>query len=135
RLDQIADDFILPVDGDRFASGELGQIDAMPRPAKADIESLVAQAGASQSCTDTHRVQQVHCPLLQDSRSHAVDDVVAAAVLDDDRVDAIQMQQMAKQQPGRACANDPDLRPESAQSEPGTAHEVGCFVGATAALV
>ena len=49
---------------------------------------------------------------------HAIDDVVAAAVLDDDRVDAVQMQQMAEQQPGRTCADDSDLRPDAVTRSP-----------------
>jgi hypothetical protein len=64
---------------------------------------------AAQSRADAHRNQQVHCSLFEHARSDAVDHVLAAAVLDDDRIDAVQMQQMSEQQPCRPCADDSDL--------------------------
>ena len=138
RVDQIPDDFVLSVDRDGLASGQLGQIDAMPPPLKADEESLVPQPRASKSRTDAHRVQQVHGSLLEDAGPHAVDDVVAAAVLDDDGIDAVEVQQMAEQQPCRTCADDTrpaSVRPRTLDLEPGAAREVGGLVRAAAALV
>ena len=137
RVDQIPDDFVLSVDGDGLAAGQVGQIDAVPLSLKADVEALVTQPRPSKSGTDAHRVQQVHGALLQDAGLHAVDDVVAAAVLDDDGVDAVQVQQMPEQQPRRTGADDPDLRAKAthADLESAAAHEVGGVVGAAAALV
>ena len=37
-------------------------------------------------------------------------DVLAAPVLEDDRVDALEVEQVRERQPGRAGADDPDLR-------------------------
>jgi hypothetical protein len=61
---------------------------------------------ALQICADTHCVQQIDGSLLEDPRSHTIDHILAAAVLNDDGIDAVQVQQMAEQQSGRASAND-----------------------------
>ena len=52
--------------------------------------------------------------MLQHACAHAVLDVIAAARLDDDGLDALEMEQMRKQQPGRPGADDADLRPHDA---------------------
>ena len=54
-------------------------------------------------------MQQIDGALLEHARPHPIDHVLAAAVLDDDRIDAVQMQQLAEQQPGRTRADDADL--------------------------
>jgi hypothetical protein len=112
RLDQISNDFVLAVDGDRLAAGQFGEVDAMPRPVAADIEAIVTQAVALKASPDAHRDQQIHGALLQHACPHAVDDVLAAAILDDDRVDAVEVQQVPKQQARRPRANDAYLRSE-----------------------
>jgi len=110
-FNEILDDFVLPVDGNRFACRQVGQIDAVPLSLKADVESLMTQPCTLETCADAHRRQQVHGTLLKDARSHAVDDVLAAMVFDNDGVDTIQMKQMPKQQSGRACSNNSHLCP------------------------
>jgi hypothetical protein len=52
---------------------------------------------------------QVDGPLLQDARLDGLLDVVAGAQVDDDRVDAAQVQQVRQHQPGRARSDDPHL--------------------------
>ena len=79
------------------------------RPCMLTIEAVVAQAALPQSRAHAHRDQQVHGPLLKDAGAHAVDHVVAASVLDDDRVHAVEMQQVPQQQPGRTGADDSNL--------------------------
>jgi hypothetical protein len=54
-------------------------------------------------------MQQIDGPLLEDTRTHAIDHVLTATVLDDDGVDPVQMQEMAQHEPGRSCADDTDL--------------------------
>ena len=53
--------------------------------------------------------QEIARPLLDQAGADAALDVVAAAVLDDDRLDAGAMQKMREHQPGRPGADDPDL--------------------------
>ena len=93
-------------------AGQIGEIDPVPPPLEADVEAVMPQTGPSEPCTDAHRVQQVHCALLENAGPHSIDHVVTAAVLDDDRIDAIEVKEMTQQQPGRTGANDSDLRPQ-----------------------
>ncbi len=55
--------------------------------------------------------EQVRRPLLQDPRADALLDVLAAAVLEHDRLDALQLEQPGERQPGRPRADDSDLGP------------------------
>ena len=59
---------------------------------------------------DTHRDQQVHRPLFEDTRPDAIDHIVAAAVFDDDRVDAVEVQQLREEQPCGTSTDDSNLR-------------------------
>ena len=52
---------------------------------------------------------QVDGALLEHAGAHALDDVLLAAILEDDRIDAAQVQQMAEHQSGRSGADDADL--------------------------
>src|SRR5262245_5151495 len=81
----------------------------MPLAAKGNVHAVVAQALALKSLADTHRREQVHGSLLEYTCTHTIDHVVAATVLDDDRIDAIEMQQMPEEQAGRTGADDADL--------------------------
>src|SRR6185503_4586551 len=109
RFDQILDDFVLPVDGYRLAPGQLRQIDAMPLPLEGDIETVVSQSVALEVSADTHGMQQIDGSLLEDPRSHTIDHILAAAVLNDDGIDTVEMQQMPEHQARRTCADDADL--------------------------
>ena len=53
-----------------------------------------------------HCNQQVHGSLFENARSHAFDDVVAASVFDNDRIDSVEMKQMAQKKSCRTCADD-----------------------------
>ena len=59
------------------------------------------------------RDRQIDGSLLEDSGAYALDDVLATAVFDDDRVDAVAMQQVCKEQPCGTGADDADLCPGS----------------------
>ena len=110
RFDQVVNDFVLPVDRDGLAAGQVSEINVMATPLKADVEPVMSEACASEPRPDTHRVEQIHRALLEYARPHAIDHVLAAAILDDDRIDAVEMQQVSKQQPCRTCTDDSDLR-------------------------
>ena len=54
--------------------------------------------------------QQIGGPMLDQAGADAVLDIVAAAILDDDRLDALQMQQPRQHQAGRPRSDNSDLR-------------------------
>jgi hypothetical protein len=91
-VDQIAHHFVLAVDGDPLALGELEEIDAMSSTTEADGDAAVPQSTAPHAIADAERQQQIDRPLFEDTGPHAIDHVVAAAVLDDDRIDPVQVQ-------------------------------------------
>jgi hypothetical protein len=58
--------------------------------------------------------QQIDRSLLEHAGADAVLAVLAVARLEDDALDAGDLEQARKRQPGRAGADDADLRPHSA---------------------
>src|SRR6516225_1937262 len=75
---------------------------------------------APQTRSDANLVEDVDAALLEDTRPHALLNVVAAAVLDHHRLDALEMEQMRQQQPGRTSADDPDLGAQLSHPTSGT---------------
>ena len=53
RRDQILDDFVLRVDGDGLAAGQIFEVDAMACATEAQLDAVVRQAFTLQSRTDT----------------------------------------------------------------------------------
>ena len=76
---------------------------------EADVKAVVAEAACFHTVANPERQQQVDGALFEDAGSNPVDDVVAATILDDDRVDAVPVEQVSEEQPGRACTDDSDL--------------------------
>src|SRR6185503_6031513 len=88
------------------AAGELRHIDAVTASLKTDVQLVVAQPTAADAGTDAHGRQEVDGALLQHARAHAIDHVIARTVLQDDRVDPVEVQQVPEQEPGRTGADD-----------------------------
>jgi hypothetical protein len=70
--------------------------------------------------TDPRVAQQVGDALLEHAGTDPPLAVLTASRLEDDRLDALQLEQPAERQPGGACADDPDLRPQDASSSAST---------------
>ena len=62
-----------------------------------------------QALADARVGEEVDRALLEQPGAHALLDVLAAAALEHDRLDALAVQQVAEQQPGGAGADDGDL--------------------------
>ena len=105
----ILHDFLLAVDGDALVDQRL-EIDAVQIAVDADIDAPVQHAFALHALADAELGQQIGGPMLDQAGADAVLDVIAAAVLDDDGLDAGKMQQPRQHQPGRPCSDDADLR-------------------------
>ncbi len=80
-----------------------------PLARKLQLDAVVDQPFAPQPLADADLVQQVDRALLEDAGADPLLDVLAAPVLEDDRVDALEVQQMREHQPGGTGADDPDL--------------------------
>ena len=113
RADQVLHDFLLAVHHDRAAAGQRRKVDAVgPAAAEAQLDAVVRR-GPRGACARRRRtrVEEIDGALLQHAGAHAMLDVIAVAVFEDDRIDARAMQQMRQHQAGRARARAmPTLR-------------------------
>ena len=94
---QILHHLLLAVDGDALVDQRL-EIDAVQLAVDADIDAAVQNAFALHPIADAHVDEQIGGPVLDQSGADAVLDVIAAAVLDDDAVDAGKVQQPRQHQ-------------------------------------
>ena len=85
--DQVLHHLLLAVDGDALAD-QLAEVDVMRLAAEAEMDAVVEHGLALQALADAGVDQQVGDPLLEQAGADAVLDIVAAAVLEDDRLDA-----------------------------------------------
>ena len=76
---------------------------------------FVPQSAALQSLADPHRVQQIDGALLEHAGPDAVHHILAIAVFDDHRVDAVEMKQVPEHQAGRTGTDDSNLSREARQ--------------------
>ena len=107
--DEVLHDFLLAVDRDAPAR-EVGERDPVPAPLEAQLDPVMNDALAVQALGHAHLGQQVDGSLLEHARPDALLDVLAAARLEDDGVDALQVQQVRKRQTRRPGADDRYLR-------------------------
>ncbi len=109
RGNQILDHFMLRVNGDRFAAGELGEVDAVTGTIEAQLHSRVNEAFPLQARADARFHQQIDGALLKHARANALLDIFLRARFEHDRMNALQVQQMRKRESGGACSDDSDL--------------------------
>ena len=107
--DQVLHDLLLAVDRDPAPARELGERDAVALAVEAQLDPVVHEPLALEALPHAHLDQQVHGALLEHSGAHALLDVLAVAGLEDHRLDAAQVQQLAEHEPGRARPDDADL--------------------------
>ena len=89
---------------------QLLEVEPVDVAVDADIDSPMRQAFALHARADTRLNQQVRRPMLHQPGADAVIDVLFAAVLDDDGLDALQVQEPRQHQAGGARSDDADLR-------------------------
>ena len=90
----------------------------MPLAAELQLDAVVDDALALQPLARARLGQQVDRGLLEHAGPDAVLDVVAAARLDHDRLDALHTQDLGQRQPRWARADDADLGAHLAQYPP-----------------
>ena len=99
---------MLGVDGNGFA-GQLVQVDAVALPVEGQLEAVMQRALAAHAFADAAVAQDVHGALLEHAGADRRLDLFLAAGFEHDRFDALQMQQVGKQQARGAGADDGDL--------------------------
>ena len=110
RLDQVFHHFVLRVDGDRAASGQFVEVNAMPAPIETQFDPVVHQSLAAQPLAHPRVAEQVDRALLENSRADALLHVSAALRLDHDRFDALPVEQVGEQQARGSRPHDAHLR-------------------------
>ena len=110
-VDDVLDHLALAVDGNPLAAGEGGEVDVVGRSVEAEFDAVVDEALAKHPPAEPRFDQHVDRPLFEDAGADAVLDVVAAAVLDDDRLDPFPGKQVGEEEAGRARSDNPNLRP------------------------
>src|SRR6185436_2393403 len=78
---------------------------------EAQLDAVVDEALAVEPVGEPGVVEELDGALLEDARADAVLDVLAAARLEHDRVDSLEVEEVRKQQPGRLGPDDSDLCP------------------------
>src|SRR5215210_5308554 len=107
--DEVFHHLVLAVDRDRASPGELEQVDAVALPVEPQLDAVVDHPLPLHPVADARLVQQVDRALLQHARPDPVLYVIAAAGLEHDRLDTLQVQQVREQQPRRSTPDDPNL--------------------------
>ena len=82
----------------------------MALAAEAQLDAVVGETLPLQAPADAHLDQEVRRPLLEHAGTDASFDVLAVAVLEDDRFDALEVEEMPEHEARRARADDSDLR-------------------------
>ncbi len=110
RGDQILDDLGLPVDHDSPPPGQLAQREMVALAGELQVDAVVRDALARKPLPHACTFEHVDRRLLEHSGADPVLDVVAAPVLEHDRLDSATVKQLRKRQPGRPGTDDRDLR-------------------------
>src|SRR5262249_54442728 len=115
RLDQVLHDLRLAVDHDRLARQRL-EVEVVPLAGELQVDAAVDDSLPLHALADARVAEEAGGSLLEHPRADPRLDVLATAVLEHDRVDAFQVEQVREHQPGRAGADDADLRPHQPSS-------------------
>ena len=109
RLVEVARQLGLAVDQHRIAAGMLVQIDMGEHAVMGDLEAVVDLALAVHPLAALRLAHQPGKAVLEHAGADAGQHVIAAVFLQHDGVDALQVQELGQQQPGRPAADDADL--------------------------
>ena len=107
--DHVLHHLVLPVDGDRAAAGQVFAIDPVAAAGEADLDAPVNQALAPQALAEASLDQGFDGDLFEHAGPDPALHMSAAARLENDRIDALQMQKSRQQEPGWPGADDADL--------------------------
>ena len=118
KPDQVLDELGLAVDHDRAPVGEVAQRDPVALAGELELDPVVDEPLALQPLAGARLHEEVDDRLLDDPCTDTRLDVLAAPVFEDHRVDALELEEVAEREPGRAGADDPDLRASAAQAAP-----------------
>ena len=105
---EVLGDLGLAVDADLVA-GQIFQIDPVPHAPEREVQPAVPERFLLQPPGDLRLAEQVDHAAFEHARADAAHDIGPALAFQDHGLDAVQVQQLREQQPGRSAADDADL--------------------------
>ncbi len=109
RLDQVLHDLRLPVHRDRLAPGERSHVDSVAFTRELQLDAFVHEALARHPLSHPRLGEEIDDTLFEHPRADPGFDVLAASVLQDHRLDALEMQQVRQRQAGGPGPDDRNL--------------------------
>ncbi len=109
RVEEIGHDLILRINRDGAAVGEFLEVNAVSATAETKPDAVVGKPFAFEPLANTRLFEQIDSSLLEQAGTHALFDVLAAARLDDYRLNALQVKKMGQQEARWSGADDSDL--------------------------
>ena len=107
--DEILDDFVLGVDGDALASGEIAEVNAMAATVETKFDATVLESLAAEAFADTEFVHELNGVVFKEASADAVFDVGAGMKFDDDGSDAEAIEEEREEKAGGSGSDDGDL--------------------------
>jgi hypothetical protein len=107
--DQILDDFVLGVDGDALARGEIAEINAMAAAVEAELDAAVFEALAAQAFADAEFVHELDSVVLEEAGADALFNVLAGVEFEDDGFYAEALEKQREEEAGGSGTDDGDL--------------------------
>ena len=108
RAQQILDDLLLPVHEER-GPGQLSDRQAVALAVGLQLDPVVNQRLPCQPVADAAGAQEIDRSRFEQSGPNPVFDVSTSLAFQDDRLDAVQAQEVGEEQSRRTRADDPDL--------------------------
>jgi hypothetical protein len=109
RFDQIVNDFVLAIDRDGPASRKFRHVDAVTDASEGEVDAVVSHAFPREPIAHADLVHQIDRSLFEHTRAHTFDDMLTTPVFDDDRVDALEVEEVPEHETSRPSAYDAHL--------------------------
>ena len=93
-VEQVPQDFLLRINGDATAIGQILEVDSMRPPIEAQVDSVVDQPFSLKALAHSGFHEQIDRSLLEQASANSLLAILPCASLDHDRVDAVQMQKV-----------------------------------------
>ena len=100
---------MLRINRNATSVGQFLEVDAVTLSVEAKLYTVMNQALAAQAIPNSRLVEKVDCALFQHARTDSLFHVLTRLYLDDDRLYALEMKQVRKQQASRSRPYDSDL--------------------------
>src|SRR6185436_16080836 len=105
-LHQVVGDLSLPVDHHHFAVGVPGKINSLKPAIECNINPLMDKSLLIHASTRPGFTEEISHALFDNPRTDSSQHIIAAATLQNNRINPLQMQQPPQQQSGRTRTND-----------------------------